>query len=336
MKDLLKSNRVKEFFYQGLFLVLLFFVFSLDKHNMQFHFYDLIFFSFYTIVALFISHILIPKFFYNKKLIAFWSSIICTFLAVYFIEELLLEPFLVGGDRAEHISNMFYTLLSIFPIIFMMVGFKITWDTIKKQRELKKLQASIKESELRFLKTQINPHFLFNNLNNLYSYSLENSPKTPSIILELSSVLRFMLYECKEDVVSLNKEIEHLKSFTALNELQIENRGNISFSTRNIGSGYKIAPLILIVFIENAFKHSTASQSDAISIDISIEVINNELRFICKNSFFKNTNTQNLAKGIGLSNVKKRLELIYPKAHKLEITSENNIYLVDLTLKLNK
>lgn len=327
--------KAKEFIYQTLFAAVLFLIYSFDKHRMSFHFTNLIFFSCYLLVALFISYVLVPKFFYTKKLIIFWSLILAILIAVYYIEEYVLEPLLVGGDRAEHISSMYYTLLSIFPIIFMMVGFKIAWDTVKKQQELEKMQTAINESELRFLKSQINPHFLFNNLNNLYSYALDNSPKTPSIILELSSVLRYMLYDCKEDFVPLQKEIQHLKNFTALNELQIENRGKVSFNTQNTNGSFKIAPLILMVFIENAFKHSTASQSDLIKIDIDLNIENNKLNFVCKNSFLENTNTQSLSKGIGLENVRKRLELLYPEAHELNITKNNNYYIVNLTLNLS-
>lgn len=327
--------KTKEFIYQALFAVVLFLIYSFNKHDKGFHLYSIIFFSFYLSISLFISYVLIPKYFYRKKLVTFWTLIVIILLGLYYAEEYVLEPLLVGGERAEHVSNIYYTLLSIFPIIFMMVGFKIAWDIVKKQQELETMQTAVNESELRFLKSQINPHFLFNNLNNLYSYALDNSPQTPSIILELSSVLRYMLYDCKEDFVPLEKEIEHLKNFTALNELQIEGRGKVSLNTKNCRRSYKIAPLILMVFIENAFKHSTASQSELIDIDIDLSIRNNQLIFVCKNTFLENTNTQNLSKGIGLENVKKRLQLLYPKAHKLKISTDNNYYIVNLTLNLS-
>lgn len=221
------------------------------------------------------------------------------------------------------------------PVITILIGFKFAWDASTKQREVEQLQTSVKESELQFLKSQINPHFLFNNLNNLYSYAIEQSPKTPSIILELSWVLRYMLYDCKEDFVALQKEIEHLKNFTQLNELQIEERGQVTFETENIGSGYRIAPLILTVFIENAFKHSTASQSKDISINIDIKVTDKGiLEFECKNSFQPLGNTDNLSKGIGLQNVKKRLQILYPDAHELTITQGTGLYSVFLKMQL--
>ncbi len=178
-------------------------------------------------------------------------------------------------------------------------------------------------------------HFLFNNLNNLYAYALENSSKTPTIILEISSVLRYMLYDCKENFVPFYKELEHLKNFTALNELQIEDRGIINFRTKNLREGYQIAPLILMVFIENAFKHSTASQSDNILIDISIGMSTaGELEFYCKNTFRKKTNTDNLSRGIGLANVKKRLDLLYPSLYRLDIVENTNEFIVNLSMQL--
>ena len=169
----------------------------------------------------------------------------------------------------------------------------------------------------------------------MYSYAIEQSPKTPKIILELSGLLRYMLYECKEDFVPLNKEVEQLENFVNLSEMQIEERGTVNFSTQNIQANYKIAPLILIVFIENAFKHSTASQADDISIDVHLNLSDSgNLQFICKNSFLPKSNTDSLSNGIGLENVKKRLELIYPNAHQLNIQNSNNIYEVHLKINL--
>jgi LytS/YehU family sensor histidine kinase len=251
------------------------------------------------------------------------------------VEELVLEQIYFPDTRGKRFPGVIYSLLDVMPVITILAGFKFAWDASKKQLEVEELRTSVKESELQFLKSQINPHFLFNNLNNLYSYAIEQSPKTPSIILELSSVLRYMLYDCKENLVALTKEIEHLKNFTLLNELQIEERGKVTFNTENIKSDYRIAPLILTVFIENAFKYSTASQSKDISIDIEINVSEQGmLEFKCKNSFKPMGNTDNLSRGIGLQNVKKRLQLLYPDAHELSICNEDGLYSVLLKMQL--
>ena len=250
---MISQFRLKELVSQIILSVVLFLMFALDKHD-GIQFYDFFFFSFYVSVAIVINYVLLPKYFYTKKLWMFWVLILITLATVFVVEEYVLEPIFVGGDRGEYVSNIFFTLFSILPYLFMMVGFKLALDSWQKQQKLDELQTVIRDSELRFLKSQINPHFLFNNLNNLYSYAIENSSKTPSIILELSSVLRYMLYDCKEDFVPLHKEIEHLQNFTALNELQIEERGKIRFNKNITSNKFVIAPLILSVFIENAFK----------------------------------------------------------------------------------
>ncbi|EZH75717.1 histidine kinase [Aquimarina atlantica] len=336
MKHFIKGWKNKEWIYQIVFFIILFIVYSFDKHDPEIEFYKIAFFIHYVFVSLFISYVLVPFFFYKKKYLKLAVSLILVFMFVYFIEEFVLEKIFFPGRRGQHISSIFYTLIDIMPIIIIMISFKLGWDANKKQKEVEQLHMSVQESELRFLKSQINPHFLFNNLNNLYSYAIENSPKTPSIILELSSVLRYMLYDCKEDLVSLEKEIKHLENFVKLNELQIEERGNVNFEIPGITKNYQIAPLILVVFIENAFKHSNASQSDNIVIDIKIDIEENDkLTFICENNFLPNANNQNIAKGIGLKNVRKRLNLLYPEKHYLVIEEENNRYKVLLSLYLN-
>ncbi|WP_298427277.1 histidine kinase [uncultured Kordia sp.] len=337
MKRLLTYIRTREWLAQGLFLIVLFFLYSFDKHSPIIELHKFFFFLHYMSLAFFIGYVLLPLFFYTKKFAQFFSALLFVFAYAYVTEELVLEKIFFDDDRARYVSNVFYTLLEIVPLVMTMVSFKFAWDVSKKQSEVEELKLAMQESELRFLKSQINPHFLFNNLNNLYSYALENSPKTPSIILELSSVLRYMLYDCKEDYVSLTKEIEHLKHFTGLNELQIENRGIATFKVKNISENYVIAPLILIVFLENAFKHSAASQTNNIVIDISLNVsLDGKLSFSCSNSFLPVANTQSLSKGIGLENVKKRLEILYPDKHQLAIKEFENTYNVYLTLQLQE
>ncbi|MGB0175995.1 MAG: sensor histidine kinase [Owenweeksia sp.] len=201
---------------------------------------------------------------------------------------------------------------------------------------MEQLQSVVKESELQYLRSQINPHFLFNNLNNLYAYALEQSPKTPEIILELSGVLRYMLYECQERYVSLSKEVEQLRNFVNLSRMQFEDRGEIRLSVKETGEDYQIAPLILPVFVENACKHSLSSQSDNISISIELSLKDNgELQFVCENTFSPESNTDRLSRGIGLENVQKRLELLYPDAYHLNINTTGNVYRVELYLQLH-
>jgi hypothetical protein len=327
----------KEWLFQIVLHVLVFIFYSFDRNNPQIEMYQVAFFLNYAVATFVISYGLLPIFFYSKKYIEFFIAVILVIAGVIMIEELVIEKIYFPDTRGTRFPGVFYSLLDVLPVITILAGFKFGWDVMGKQREVDQLKNAIKESELQFLKSQINPHFLFNNLNNLYSYAIENSPKTPEIILELSGLLRYMLYECKERYVPLSKEVEQLENFISLNEMQIEERGEVSFTSKNIKPGFKIAPLILIVFIENAFKHSTASQSDKIIIDVKLELFDNGiLEFVCINSHQVQSNTESLAKGIGLENVKKRLQLIYPDAHKLSIRRKEDQYSVGLSINLNK
>ena len=328
----------KEFLFQFILILVLGIATSVEKHEAAWNLFlsasKLSFFLSYTFAALFIGYVLLPRFFYKKRYWLFAFSVFLVLITVIATEELVLEQIFYPNSRGKSFPGFIHTLLEILPTILILVGFKFAWDAQQKQSELEQLNTAMAESRMRFLKSQINPHFLFNNLNNLYAYALENSPKTPTIILELSSLLRYMLYDCQAELVPLAKEIKSLKDFIHLQELQIEDRGDIQFTVSGETSNWMIAPLILVVFIENCFKHSTSSQIDEIQIDIDIAIQNNQLVMTCSNSFSPATNTQKLSKGIGLENVQSRLDLLYPDAHHLAIQNEENVYKVRLELTL--
>lgn len=331
------SASSKEILFQVILHIVVFLFYSFDRHQPHIEEYQVAFFTSYTVAAAVINYLLLPRLFYHNRYLIFSLSVLAIIILVIGFEEVVLEAIYFPGDRANNFPGLFFSAVQVTPVIIVLVGFKFAWDAVTKQKELEKLQQAVQESEMQFLKNQINPHFLFNNLNNLYSYAIENSPKTPTIILELSAVLRYMLYECKETYVPLSKELEQLENFTQLYELQIEERGDVRFRVQDVPSGFEIAPLILIVFIENAFKHSQASQSDNIVIDIAVEVnTEGQLDFYCTNSFQPTSNTENLARGIGLQNVRKRLELIYPNAHQLNIRETEDRYEVHLSMQLKK
>ena len=326
----------KELLFQIILHILVFIFYAINKKHRTIESYQFFFFLNYAIAALFINYFLLPRFFYKSKYWQFGLGLVFVFLSTIFVEEMVLEKIYFPDTKGRFFFGVFYTLIDVIPVTIILSGFKFAWDALTKQREVEALKSAVQESQLQFLKSQINPHFLFNNLNNLYAHAIENSPKTPKIILELSSVLRYMLYETKTPFVPLKKEIEQVKHFININELQIEERGEVVLKTTNIRADYQIAPLILIVFIENAFKHSTASLSDKIVIDIQITLTEDGiLEFYCKNNHQLESNTENLSKGIGLENVRKRLELLYPDAHDLSIFHDENWYEVKLQLDLN-
>lgn len=326
----------KEIIFQIIFHLVVFVFYSFDRNQTGIEPYKYAYFLNYAITAAIINYICLPIFYKRKNVFAFVGLVILCILVSALVEEFILEKIFFTGQRADSI-RMVWAFIDIIPVVAILSGVKFGWDALMKQKEVDKLEEAVKEGELQFLRSQINPHFLFNNLNNLYSYALESSAKTPEIILELSGLLRYMLYECKEKYVSLTQEIEQLKNFVNLNELQIEDRGKVTFSVGEINKSYQIAPLIMIVFVENAFKHSQSSQSSDIAIDINLNVRDDgRLHFNCTNTFSDVTNKANLAKGIGLENVKKRLQLVYPDAHKLSLHEQNQKYIVDLEIYLNK
>ncbi len=326
-----------ELLFQVMLNILVFIFFAFDRRIPGIDFMQIYFYVNYAIAAFVINYFLLPRFLYNNR---YWEFIVYATVVVafvIFIEEAFLEQIFYPDTRGKKFLGIFYNLLSTMPTLTILVGFKFAWDAIIKQRELQQLKSLIKESELQFLKSQINPHFLFNNLNNLYANAVEQSPATPKIILELSSVLRYMLYECKAEYVPLKKEIEHLENYINLSELQIEGRGQVHVEIGNIPSTYHIAPLILSVFIENAFKHSVSSQTDHIDITIKVKVDDDgKLHFHCNNTYLEQSNTESLDHGIGLDNVRKRLELIYPHSHNLKIDTSDGHYDVELSIDLTK
>lgn len=328
---------LNELLFQVMLNVLVFIFFAFDRRIPGIEFMQVYFYLNYAIAAFVINYFLLPRYLYKNR---YWEFIVYTTVVIafiIFIEEAFLEQLFYPDTRGKKFLGIFYNLLSTMPTITILVGFKFAWDALIKQRELQELKNLIKESELQFLKSQINPHFLFNNLNNLYANALEQSPATPKIILELSSVLRYMLYECTAEFVPLKKEIEHLENYINLSQLQIEGRGQVHIEMGNIPPSYHIAPLILSVFIENAFKHSVSSQTDQIDITIKVNVDDNgKLNFYCTNTYLEQSNIDNLDRGIGLDNVKKRLELIYPNSHDLKINTSNGLYNAELTVDLTK
>jgi len=325
----------KEYLFIGIFILLLFFLDIFDKNDPGLHWHKIAYKLNYTAAALTVSYFLLPRYFYTKRYGAFSIGFLIILATVVFVDEYIVEwLFYINSPRYENVF-FFMTLLDSLPTVLLIIGFKFAWDSIQKQQNIDTLKRMVAESEIQFLNSQINPHFLFNNLNNLYAYALENSPKTPEIILQLSSILRYMLYDCRDKTVPLNKEIKNLKDYTKLSELQLGDEGKVTFEVDGITDQLYIAPLILMVFVENAFKHATASQLKDVQINISIKINNNTLYFYCDNNYSENSNTAHLTNGIGLKNVKGRLDLIYANKFTLNIESKNNWYKVFLKIELD-
>ncbi len=189
------------------------------------------------------------------------------------------------------------------------------------------------EAELSFLRSQIHPHFLFNTLNNLYALTLIKSERTPDIVLKLSGLLDYMIYKSNDKFVPLSKELEILESYIELERIRYNDRLDLECEVVGESDSYKIAPLILLPFIENSFKHGASNDRSNPKIRIRIEIDDNCLRLNVVNSTLGDKKKDvTLSEGIGLKNVKRRLELIYPHSHRLNISGSEKQFEVNLSV----
>jgi hypothetical protein len=186
-------------------------------------------------------------------------------------------------------------------------------------------------AELQILKAQLHPHFLFNTLNNIYSFTQDVSEKASGMILGLSQLLRYILYDCNKPLVPLNKELKMLRDYLGLEATRYDHELEIAVQLPKPGN-YFIAPLMLLPFIENAFKHGASQMTERPWINITVAVNESKLLMILTNG--KPSSKKTFAPGIGIANVRKRLELLYPDQHKLMITEEEEMYIVNLEIKL--
>jgi LytS/YehU family sensor histidine kinase len=221
-------------------------------------------------------------------------------------------------------------------IIFTIsTAFKITQEWIRNEKRLRENDAERMNAELHFLKSQVNPHFLFNTLNSIYSLAYKRSETTHHAIAKLSNILRYMLYETDVKTVSLENEYQYLKDYIDLQKLRLYDNTRISFETEGNLSSIRIAPMLLVPFVENAFKHGVDNTSDCY-IRIRMEVNNHDLLFIVENSVpDKIVSGKDVSSGIGLQNVKRRLKLLYPDNHLLLIDETDNTYSIKLNIRLS-
>lgn len=295
----------------------------------------------YLVLALLNNFLLIPRFLHKGKYALFAILVIIAITAGALLEETVLENLLFPETRGADLTlrSFQWAVSKVGFVLILFSTFKLIWDYQRKQNQIAELEKEKITSELKFLKSQVNPHVLFNNLNNIYSYALEKSEKVPEMLLKLSDIMRYMLNEEDSQFVSLDKEISYLEDFIELQKLRLEERGQVSLQVSGNPENHKIAPLLLVAFVENSFKHSMQSEVDNIEIDIRIAIQDSKLNFVAKNTFSEGdgpslNNRKGRETGIGLQNVKKRLKLIYKGKHNLDIAKDGKYFVVELSLDL--
>ncbi|HFB61389.1 MAG TPA: histidine kinase [Bacteroidetes bacterium] len=224
-------------------------------------------------------------------------------------------------------------------VVIVMMGFFISTITREtrewyvQEKERKEMEKQQLISELAFLKSQVNPHFLFNSLNGIYALAMKKSDKTPEAVLQLSDLMRHMLYESDKEKVALEKETEYLQNYIQLQKLRLPPEVQVNFQVEGELQGKTIAPMLFIPFVENAFKHGVDSRGG--NIQIKMQVKGNALSFDMINRISQAQN-KDAVSGIGLANVRKRLDLLYPNRYKLEYKETNGNFVVHLHLALEK
>lgn len=281
----------------------------------------------------------VPRFLLKGKIVQFLFLMLAWAAAGLYIDVWYKDYLIIPIQKAMHPGNSLpegplawcYLCITTAAAIPMVIKFFKFWD-VKQQDWLKAQQEKV-TAELQLLKAQVHPHFLFNTLNNIYSFSLENSPKTPGLILKLSSLLSYMLYDCKTADVRLEKELEIMKNYIGLERERYGNQIDISWNVAGEVQDIFIAPLMLLPFIENAFKHGISEQIEKCWLSIDLSVKANRLKVKIANS--KNESVPARDNGIGIANVRKRLACIYPGNHELKISDEGHFFIVSLMIKLN-
>lgn len=266
------------------------------------------------------------------------TTIVLTALLNIFIFDKAIDYFFPG-----YFFISYYEFSDIIQFSFVYIGLttliklsRAWFKLLESENHLIRVQKEKRDAELLFLKTQINPHFLFNSLNSVYSLSLKNDGQTPAALLKLADVMRYMTYESNEELVPLEREIEYIMNYVELQRLRTTGDASVLFEVKGTPAQQKIAPFILIVFIENGFKHGVQAGISGAFINIRIDLSDYELLLTVENSIGVTDETESTAfRGLGLSNVKKRLELLYYQRHDLIIRNEPERFKTQLTLNLS-
>ena len=278
------------------------------------------------------ASVLIPKLFYKHKYIYFVFSLVLSFCIIMLFHGALFKPF-VEGYAFNFFRSSAHNIIPFLFTITVSTTYKIIYDKIKADTVAAELQKENLRTELSFLRSQISPHFLFNVLNNIVAMVRLKSDELEPTIIKLSSLLQYMLYETDEEKVLLRNEQESLQNYIDLQRIRFSSKLTLNTNFDVKEEWHTIEPMLLIPFVENAFKHGNGLLQNP-EIDIDLHSSNNQLDFFIKNKYVSSDTVKDKTSGIGLTNVKRRLQLLYPAKHTLLIEDNNGWYKVHLKLFL--
>jgi two-component system LytT family sensor kinase len=278
--------------------------------------------------------VLIPALFYKKKYALYTVAVIGSF-AVYVVFFWIIRVSFTDLDKSfEFRKHLFFCTYIFLFILACSIAYKTIRDKVIADNLAKEKENEYLKTELSLLRSQVSPHFMFNVLNNMVALARKQSDLLEPSLIKLSSLMRYMLYETDEEKVSLEKETEYLQSYIDLQRQRFSKKVIINVNMQTTDRLYDIEPMLLIPFVENAFKHGTGMIEHA-QIDIDLKAVNNKLQFTVSNNYDPSSvEVKDKASGIGLTNVQRRLDLLYPNHHNLQITRENEKFIVSLQIDL--
>jgi two-component system, LytTR family, sensor kinase len=285
----------------------------------------------YTYVLI---YLIIPEFLFKKR---YFQFVILTIIhTVLFGYSIWLVLYFATGFRVNDSMPFIRSIVLNYQIPATAAAIYLFKRLYLIQQYSLNLEKEKLEAELKFLKSQIHPHFLFNTLNNLYALTLKKSDKAPQMVIQLSNLLEYTLYSGKETEVQLDEELRQIRGYIELEKLRFGERLKFIAEIQEDVDGLLIAPLVLLPFVENSFKHGASNDLKSPFIELNVNIEDNRLRFAIRNSCNDQAGkSEGYKEGIGLKNVKRRLELLYPGRHSLEIIQKQDIFDVNLTLELN-
>jgi len=290
----------------------------------------------YTNIYLLIPRFIIKKNF--KKYIFYFVLSLCVFYVVrteliYYLVNENVWPESESPQEAYSFNHIVVVFLIGIYEVAIVTALKLMWDWIAERKRTEHLQELQLKTELKFLKSQIQPHFFFNTLNNLYALTLEKSDSAPGVVLKLSKIMQYVIYDVKEKSVSLFNEIKHIQNYIDLERLRFGDSLKIDMEIVGNIEDVKVPPLLFLTFIENCFKHGTKIDN-VLKVYIRFEKTNdNFLKFNLENSFNKNSNL-NRKRGIGIDNIKRRLELLFKNNYELKNMIFKQKYIVQLKIPI--
>ena len=281
----------------------------------------------------------VPVFLYKKKYVAFVSLmiagvVVAALLRVPLALYLNQHFFLAGKPQPGLIQLFINSLLNIFIWVVCIVAGKLIIDRFHFQQYVDEMAKQKEQAELDFLNAQFNPHFLFNSINSIYGHIDKHNTTARNMLLTFSEMLRYQLYDCSSNTINIDKEMNYIKNYVALQKARKEESLIVYLNIAENVKGFSIAPLLFIAFIENSFKYVGTSEETVNKVTISLTKEGDTLYFKCCNTKEINFNNNIEHKGIGIANAKRRLGLLYPKKHHLDIINDKNYYETNLKIQL--